>query len=123
MFLLPKSGVHYFNLKVPFTRNQADLYKAYSNVRYMEGVNNFSNNMIMISNRFDIYAAHGRWNASEVKSLIPGGYAMTILRNPLDAFESYYSYMNIDSKLNMDINEFAMALAIRNVRDSIFDDK
>ena len=22
MFLLPKSGVHYFNLKVPFTRNQ-----------------------------------------------------------------------------------------------------
>ena len=41
---------------------------------------------------------------------------MTILRNPLDAFESYYSYMNIDSKLNMDINEFAMALAIRNVR-------
>ena len=48
---------------------------------------------------------------------------MTILRNPLDAFESYYSYMNIDSKLNMDINEFAMALAIRNVRDSRFDDK
>ena len=42
---------------------------------------------------------------------------MTILRNPLDAFESYYSYMNIDSKLNMDINEFATALAIRNVRE------
>ena len=41
---------------------------------------------------------------------------MTILRNPLEAFESYYSYMNIDSKLNMDINEFAMALAVRKVR-------
>lgn len=75
----------------------------------------------MLSKRFDIYAAHGRWNASAVKFLIPGGYAMTILRNPLDAFESYYSYMNIDSKLNMDINEFAMALAIRNVRDSRFE--
>ena len=44
---------------------------------------------------------------------------MTILRNPLEAFESYYSYMNIDSKLNMDINEFAMALAIRNVRSQV----
>ena len=41
---------------------------------------------------------------------------MTILRNPLDAFESYYSYMNIDTKLSMDINEFAMALAVRKVR-------
>ena len=45
---------------------------------------------------------------------------MTILRNPLEAFESYYSYMNIDSKLNMDINEFAMVLAIRNVRNQEF---
>ena len=40
---------------------------------------------------------------------------MTILREPLAAFESYYSYMNIDTKLSMDINEFAMALAVRNV--------
>ena len=47
--------------------------------------------------------------------MIPDGYSVTILRNPLDAFESYYSYMNIDTKLHMDINEFALALAIRNV--------
>ena len=64
---------------------------------------------------FDIYAAHGRWNGSAVKKLIPEGYTLTILRNPVEAFESYYSYMSIDTKLHMDINEFAMALAIRNV--------
>ena len=65
---------------------------------------------------FQIFAAHGRWNSAEVKKLIPNAYTLTILRNPIDAFESYYSYMNIDRKLKMDINEFAMALAIRNVR-------
>ena len=66
---------------------------------------------------FDIFAAHGRWNGSEVRRLIPDGYSLTILRNPVEAFESYYSYMSIDTKLHMDINEFAMALAIRNVSE------
>ena len=63
-----------------------------------------------------MYAAHGRWDAAEVKSLVPGAFAVTILRSPVEAFESYYSYMNIDTKLSMDINEFAMALAVRKVR-------
>ena len=51
-----------------------------------------------------------------MKKLIPNAYALTILRNPVEAFESYYSYANIDTKLKMDINEFAMALDKRNVR-------
>lgn len=66
-----------------------------------------------------MYAAHGRWDATEVKSLVPGAFAVTILRSPVEAFESYYSYMNIDTKLSMDINEFAMALAVRKVRLSV----
>ena len=35
MFVLPRTGVHYFSLKSPFTRNQADLYRAFSNVRLL----------------------------------------------------------------------------------------
>ena len=33
IFLLPKSGTHYFNLKSHFRRSMADLYRLYKNVR------------------------------------------------------------------------------------------
>ena len=33
MFLLPKSGAHYFKLKIPFSRSMADLYPEFNNVR------------------------------------------------------------------------------------------
>ena len=134
MFVLPRTGVHYFSLKSPFTRNQADLYRAFSNVRWLhdqlfrrrvistlDSANLFcslDHLLPIIANprSFQVYAAHGRWDAAEVKSLVPGAFAVTILRSPVEAFESYYSYMNIDTKLSMDINEFAMALAVRKVR-------
>ena len=38
---------------------------------------------------------------------------MTILRDPVETFESFYSYMNIDRRLNMDINQFALSLVTR----------
>ena len=33
LFVLPKSGTHYFNLTSHFTTSMADLYKLYNNVR------------------------------------------------------------------------------------------
>ena len=33
LFVLPKSGTHYFNLKTHFRRSMADLYRLYNNVR------------------------------------------------------------------------------------------
>ena len=52
---------------------QADLYKAYNNVS------------------FDIFAAHGRWNASEVKALIPGGSnKMSWILSPIAVFRLYH---------------------------------
>ena len=33
LFVLPKSGTHYFNLKSHFRRSMADLYRLYKNVR------------------------------------------------------------------------------------------
>ena len=38
---------------------------------------------------------------------------MTILRDPVETFESFYSYMNVDRRLNMDINQFARSIAAR----------
>ena len=38
---------------------------------------------------------------------------MTILRDPVDTFESFYSYMNVDKRLNMDINQFAQSIIAR----------
>ena len=60
-----------------------------------------------------MFAAHSRWDAMETKSLIPGAFSMTILREPLETFESFYSYMNIDRRLDMDINQFAQSLVTR----------
>ena len=62
---------------------------------------------------FDVFAAHGRWDSAEIKSLIPRAFTMTILRDPVETFESFYSYMNVDRRLNMDINQFARSIAAR----------
>ena len=45
--------------------------------------------------------------------MIPEGYTFTILRDPVDTFESFFSYMNVDKKLGMDINEFAWEFATK----------
>ena len=40
MFLLPKSGTHYFNLRTLFRRSMADLYRMYRNVRSVSSLHN-----------------------------------------------------------------------------------
>ena len=80
LFLLPKSGAHYFNLKSHFRRSMADLYRLYKNVRSdLSLVLILSIVTFLFS--FDVFAAHGRWDGSEIKSLIPGAFTITILRS------------------------------------------
>ena len=75
----------------------------------------------MIPFSFSVFAAHSRWDAAEISSLVPGAFSMTILREPLEAFESFYSYMNIDRSLDMDINQFAQSLTTRQESDMSLD--
>ena len=41
------------------------------------------------------------------RKLIPSGPAFTIVRDPVEAFESGYVYYDLEGLMNMDINEFA----------------
>ena len=41
---------------------------------------------------FDIFAFHCRWNYSEVSKIVPGAKFITILREPLELFESNAVY-------------------------------
>ena len=59
---------------------------------------------------FDMFASHGRWNGSLLKSLIPDAFSVTILRRPNETFESLFSYTGLAKKLQMNVNQFAEAL-------------
>ena len=47
------------------------------------------------------------------RKLIPGGMTLTLLRDPVDTFESGYVYLGLQRGYNMDINEFAAKRARR----------
>ena len=59
---------------------------------------------------FDIFASHGRWNEPVLNSLIPGAFSVTILRKPVESFESLFSYTGLSKNLKMNINQFAEAI-------------
>lgn len=55
---------------------------------------------------------HSRWNASEIDKVITKPSArMTLLRDPVDTFESGYVYMGLEKAFNMDINTYAQNIA------------
>ena len=59
-----------------------------------------------------MFAFHwpGRWNATHMRQYITDPFSVTILRNPLEMFESLYSYTGLDNQLKMNINQYAEAL-------------
>jgi hypothetical protein len=57
---------------------------------------------------FDIFAFHSLWNGTEVDKIIPKPSArFTLLRDPVDVFESGYVYMGLEKSFHMDINQYA----------------
>ena len=57
-----------------------------------------------------MFASHGRWNEPVLNSLIPDAFVVTILRKPVESFESLFSYTGLSKNLKMNINQFAEAI-------------
>ena len=56
---------------------------------------------------YNIFALHTKWNQLEVEKVLGlGTKYVTILRDPVDAFESLYNYLNFKSEFNMDLEQF-----------------
>ena len=50
------------------------------------------------------------------RKVIPDGVTLTIVRDPVDAFESGYVYLGLQKHYNLDINEFAFRFAKTGMR-------
>ena len=51
-----------------------------------------------------------------MKRLLPDAKYISILRDPVDAFESNYVYMGLQNFFKMDINQFAKEKAAKNMK-------
>lgn len=67
-------------------------------------------------NVFNLFIFHSIWNKYQVRKLVPNGPVITILRDPVDVFESGYVYMGLEKRYRMDINAFARSKIKSNPR-------
>lgn len=69
----------------------------------------------------DIFTLHNRWRRDQVMALMgPTTFTFSVVRNPVDQFESLYNYMGLGHTYKMDLKEF-----VETLRDnqSAIDDK
>ena len=59
---------------------------------------------------FDIFAAHSVWDRDKVRTLIPDAKFVTLLRHPVDVYESLFVFMGLQKFSNMTINEYVVKL-------------
>ena len=77
----PKCVLNKYRCHVPYhVFNEFRPFRSSWSEHYMERKN------------MDIFAVHSVWDNLEVRKLIPNGLAVTILRDPIAAFESSYSF-------------------------------
>ena len=55
------------------------------------------------------------WNYEEVKKVLPEAEYITLLRDPVNCYESNYVYMGLEKAFKMDINQFAKNKAVEDV--------
>ncbi|KAK2704608.1 hypothetical protein QYM36_016865 [Artemia franciscana] len=69
---------------------------------------------------YDIFAVHTRWNHEAVRSLIgESAVYVTMLRSPVDIFESFYSYSKLDESYNASLPDFIDKLSDRHFKLNI----
>ncbi|CAB3378646.1 Hypothetical predicted protein [Cloeon dipterum] len=100
-FVLPSKN-NYLGKEVPFNRTQiADV--PWSGIGY------------------DIFAVHTVWNFAEVQALLgPAATFISIVRDPVDLFESLYTYARWDQLFKMSLYRFARAVSLNTTRSQDF---
>ena len=59
---------------------------------------------------YDIFALHSIWNKGEVeRTLGPGTTYITILRDPVELFESLWVYAGLEKYYQIDLESFALS--------------
>ena len=48
------------------------------------------------------------WSYQEVKKVLPSAVYITLLRDPVNCYESNYVYMGLQNAFKMDVNKFAL---------------
>ena len=76
-----------FGFKKSFSANQVNGYE-------------LEQNKHTTSTTFDMFLFHSVWNYSEVRKVVPYGPSVTLIRDPVDTFESGYVYFNNHPKVN-----------------------
>jgi len=57
---------------------------------------------------YNIFALHTKWNQEEVEKVLgDGAKYVTILRDPVDEFESLYNYVHFENIFHMNLEKFA----------------
>jgi hypothetical protein len=74
---------------------------------------------------YDIFALHTMWNTAEVKAILGASpdvdlVVISIVRDPVDLFESLYSFAQWDRLFRMDIAKFAKAINYSTNRSTDF---
>ena len=78
-FVLPKSKWWFFSHYKSFKATEAEGFMGVNNSKSVQENNN-------------LFAIHSVWNYNEVRKILPDAPVVTILRDPIDVFESAYSY-------------------------------
>ena len=76
-----------FGFKKSFNASQVNGYELEQNKHMTYGT-------------FDMFLFHSVWNYTEVRKVVPHGPAVTLIRDPVDTFESGYVYFNNHPKVN-----------------------
>lgn len=72
----------------------------------------------------DVFTLHNRWNYAEVVNLMgPSVRTFSIVRHPVDLFESLYSYMDLKGFYGVDLKGFARLLRENRTRNMMRNNK
>ena len=69
-----------FDMSRRFHRGMVEQYKGRKVVQCCVVKSSFKRLIFLSQNSFSVFAAHSVWNSEEVRKVVPGAFAFTILR-------------------------------------------